>query len=53
MEVEVGVNNSVVAPANTATNEERAASVAAVDANTLTPTAMVGLRDIGSQVCDI
>ena len=51
MEVEVGVNNSVTGPVTSSnTNEERAASVTAVDPNTLTPSAMLGLRDIGSQV---
>ena len=32
------------------TNEERVATVTAVDPSALTPTAMRGLRDIGSQV---
>ena len=51
MEVEVGVNNSVAGPVSSSNaSEERAASVTAVDPNTLTPSAMLGLRDIGSQV---
>ena len=38
-------------PTSNSANEERVATVTAVDANTVTPTAMGRLRDIGSQVC--
>ena len=45
MEVEV---NNAAQPSTT--TEERSATVNAVDHSALTPTAMRGLRDIGSQV---
>jgi hypothetical protein len=47
MEVEVGNEAGGVPPATT---EERVATVTAVDPSALTPSAMRGLRDIGSQV---
>ena len=47
MDVEIG-NEAGGVPV--ATNEERVATVTAVDPSALTPSAMRGLRDIGSQV---
>ena len=51
MDVEIG--NEAVVPVGGNTTEERVATVTAVDPSALTPSAMRGLRDIGSQVCSI
>ena len=51
MDVEIG--NEAAVPVGGNTTEERVATVTAVDPSALTPSAMRGLRDIGSQVCII
>ena len=51
MDVEIG--NEAAVPVGGNTTEERVATVTAVDPSALTPSAMRGLRDIGSQVCSI
>lgn len=48
MDVEIG--NEAAVPVGGNTTEERVATVTAVDPSALTPSAMRGLRDIGSQV---